>query len=82
MESSPPPGRTRAHVLTPCFRIPSQLSLSGSSFDTLLGVYTGAAVNSLTLVASNDDCGAETHSCRTFGVSAGVLYYIQVWALR
>jgi hypothetical protein len=27
----------------------------GSDFDTLLGVYTGAAVNALTLVAENDD---------------------------
>jgi hypothetical protein len=27
----------------------------GSSFDTLLGVYTGTAVNCLTVVAGNDD---------------------------
>ena len=27
-----------------------------SSFDTLLGVYTGSSVSSLTTIASNDDC--------------------------
>ena len=29
----------------------------GSGFDTVLGVYTGAVVNALTLVASGDDTG-------------------------
>jgi len=31
------------------------VTTAGSSFDTLLGVYTGTAVNRLTLVAANDD---------------------------
>lgn len=31
------------------------LSTEGSSFDTLLGLYTGSLVNNLTTVASNDD---------------------------
>ena len=36
-----------------------------SDFDTLLGVYTGAAVGALTEVASNDDCcGALTSRVR------------------
>src|SRR5438094_1117953 len=33
------------------------INTSGSSFDTLLAVYTGASVSSLTTVASNDDSG-------------------------
>ncbi len=32
----------------------------GSSFDTLLAVYTGAAVNALTTIASNDDANFST----------------------
>jgi thiol-disulfide isomerase/thioredoxin len=31
------------------------ISTSGSSFDTLLGVYTGTSVSALTTIASNDD---------------------------
>lgn len=34
------------------------LSTEGSSFDTLLGLYTGGLVNNLTTVASNDDAFA------------------------
>ncbi|MFM7819061.1 MAG: putative Ig domain-containing protein, partial [Verrucomicrobiota bacterium] len=31
------------------------INTRGSTFDTILGIYTGTAVNSLTLVANNDD---------------------------
>ena len=31
------------------------ITTSGSSFDTLLGVYTGTSVSALTTIASNDD---------------------------
>src|SRR5262249_30122891 len=47
-------------------------------FDTLLGVYTGSAVNSLTAVASNDDFGSGTTSQVTFAATAGTTYYIAV----
>jgi hypothetical protein len=50
----------------------------GSSFDTLLGVYTGTAVNGLTVVASNDDTGGGQQSKVTFPVTAGVTYRIAV----
>ena len=55
------------------------MTLAGSSFDTLLAVYTGTTVNSLTLVSSNDDCepGVLT-SCVTFSVVPGTIYSIQV----
>jgi len=50
----------------------------GSSFDTLLAVYTGSAVNQLTSVASNDDCCGGRQSKLTFGASAGTTYQIAV----
>ena len=50
---------------------------AGSSFDTLLAVYTGAAVGALTLVAANDDDpSAGGSSTISFAVSNGVTYMI------
>ena len=52
---------------------------AGSSFDTLLGVYTGASVASLTFVASDDDIGGGTlQSAVQFAASAGTTYWIAV----
>ena len=50
----------------------------GSAVDTLMAVYTGNAVNALTLVASNDDSGAETASCVAFNAVSGQEYRIAV----
>ena len=54
----------------------------GSSFDTLLAVYTGSNVSSLTAVpgGSNDDspAGGTTTSKVTFAVTAGTTYQIAV----
>ena len=51
----------------------------GSDFDTTLGVYSGGAVNSLSLVASNDDIDStNTRSRVTFNASAGTTYRIAV----
>jgi hypothetical protein len=49
----------------------------GSSFDTLLAVYTGSAVNSLTEIASNDDSGG-LQSRVTFTAVSGTTYQIAV----
>ena len=57
------------------------MTLAGSSFDTLLAVYTGTTVSTLTLVSSNDDCPSEPRaltSCATFSVVPGTSYSIQV----
>lgn len=56
------------------------LTTAGSNFDTLLGVYTGTAVNALTQIASNDDVqsGVIRTSTLTFNVSAGTVYSIAV----
>jgi hypothetical protein len=51
----------------------------GSNFDTLLAVYIGSAVNSLTEIASNDDIGGGNLQSRvTFSATAGTTYSIAV----
>jgi hypothetical protein len=52
----------------------------GSSFDTLLGVYTGSSVSALTEVASNDDLnpGVDQDSRVTFQATTGTVYRIAV----
>ena len=47
---------------------------------TLLGVYTGTSVSSLTTIASNDDSptGGTTTSKVTFAVTAGTTYQIAI----
>jgi hypothetical protein len=54
------------------------VSTSGSSFDTVLGVYLGSALGGLTEVASNDDSGSAVTSSVTFRVTAGTTYLIAV----
>lgn len=53
------------------------LTTRGSSFDTLLAVYTGNVLSSLTPIASNDDDGDST-SALSFNAVAGVTYQIAV----
>ena len=57
-----------------------ELSTRGSSFDTVLGVYTGTSVSGLTEVASNDDNpdNEDYSSLVEFGVEAGVTYRIAI----
>jgi hypothetical protein len=52
----------------------------GSAIDTLLGVYTGSAVNALTPVASNDDAGGECSpgSRVVFDATEGTVYRIAI----
>ncbi len=51
----------------------------GSSIDTLLGVYTGSAVNSLTSVTENDDVSVADHkSSVSFFTTAATVYYLAV----
>src|SRR5947207_12758493 len=54
----------------------------GSDFNTLLGVYTGTAVNQLTLVADNNDYNGNTWSRVQFNAVAGTTYHISVDGLR
>ena len=62
---------------------------AGSSFDTLLAVYTGSSVSNLTLVAANDDdfsCNDSTRAFHTsrvrFNPKPGTIYYIAVDGLE
>ena len=57
--------------------VPHVAIVTEGAFDTLLGVYTGAAVNSLTEDASNDDDGTGGSSV-SFPTSAGTTYRIAV----
>ena len=52
----------------------------GSSFDTLLAVYTGSSVSTLTLVDSNDDDpdGGLQSRIDPFDVTAGTTYHVAV----
>lgn len=54
------------------------VNTAGSSFDTLLAVYTGASVSQLTTVASSDDTGATLQSAVSFTATAGTTYYVAV----
>jgi hypothetical protein len=55
----------------------------GSSFDTVLGVYTGSSLGALTPVADNDDCEVDAPSSRVvFDARAGTTYRIAVDGYR
>ena len=52
---------------------------TADDIDTVLGIYTGNAVDSLTLIGSNDDLDSvNTYSSVTFSAVEGTTYYIQV----
>jgi hypothetical protein len=57
------------------------ISLAGSSFDTLLAVYTGTSLGALTPVASDDDSAGYFSSAVRFNVTAGTRYRIAVAGL-
>jgi hypothetical protein len=54
------------------------ITTAGSNYDTVLGVYTGSAVNGLTSVAQNDDCNNTRQSCVSFNATSGTIYHIAV----
>ena len=56
---------------------PVAVNTTGSSFDTLLAVYTGNSVGALSAVAANDDSGGTT-STLTFNAVTGTEYWIAV----
>jgi kumamolisin len=73
-----PGGSSIWYVWTASFTGPITFTTFGSSFNTLLGVYTGTNVAALTLVTSDDDYGNTPASSVTFSATAGVQYYIAV----
>jgi sRNA-binding regulator protein Hfq len=60
---------------------PVTVKTCASDFDTLLGVYTGTAVNALFSIVQNDNnpaCPSSNRSQVTFSANAGTTYYIAV----
>src|SRR5688572_17369865 len=58
------------------------IDTEGSSFNTLLGIFTGAAQNQLTLVTSSDDFNGNPWSRVVFNAVAGTPYRIMVDGFR
>lgn len=55
-----------------------RVDTAGSSFNTLLAVYSGTNLNNLTLVSANDEDGSNGSSRVYFGTQSGATYYIAV----
>lgn len=55
-----------------------EVSTQGSNFDTLLGIYTGSSVSSLTQLGADDDGGVNLTSRLAVRVIQGVTYSIAV----
>ncbi len=51
---------------------------TGSTFDTLLGIYTGLAVGALTTAASDEDLGGFYTSGTRFNTTGGATYHIAI----
>jgi hypothetical protein len=58
------------------------IDLSGSKFNTLLGVYTGSKVKKLHKVAANDNGGKGRSSRVSFAVRKGTKYRIVVAGVK
>jgi hypothetical protein len=77
-------GNPGGHSLWYCWssstNTPVTFDTVGSTFDTVLAVYTGNAVSNLTVIASNDDIAGATNrqSKVTFTPTPGVSYKIAV----
>ncbi len=54
------------------------VSTRGSDYDTMLSVYTGTALNTLTVIARDDDSGGNLTSEAGFTVTAGTTYNFAV----
>jgi hypothetical protein len=51
---------------------------AGSSFDTVLAVYQGTNLSTLTEIGANDDAGPHSFSQVTFSATNGTIYYFAV----
>jgi hypothetical protein len=73
-------GKSLWYCWTAATNSPVTFDTIGSTFDTLLAVYTGNTVSNLSLVASNDDIipGQDLQSSLTFTPVTGTTYHIAV----
>ena len=78
-ESAPcaPIGNTVWYKFTPGANSDLQADTLGSDYDTVLAVYTGSELASLSLVGCNDDFGDDVQSGVTFAAVAGQTYRIR-----
>lgn len=60
------------------FSGPATITTTGSSFDTLLGIFTGTTITGLSSIAENDDANSLYTSSVTFNAIGGVPYVILV----
>jgi hypothetical protein len=60
------------------FSGPVSLTTLGSAFDTILSVYTGATLQNLKTVATDDDSGGFLTSMVTFNATSNTVYQIEV----
>lgn len=73
------PSRSVWYSWTPSITGPYSVSTLGSAFDTRLAVYTGNAVNALTVVTANDEASDTlSTSYALFSATAGTTYFIAV----
>jgi len=81
--SGVPDGRSAWWTYTALENGPVTVSTDGSELDTVLSVYVGSTISSLTLVAENDDPRVdEFHAQVTFQATAGTVYRIAVAGYR
>lgn len=73
-----PGGKSVWWKWTPILSTDVTIDTEGSTFDTLLAIYTGNQLSQLKEFASNDDSGSALSSSLTIPVTAGVTYYIAV----
>jgi len=73
-----PASHTIWYSWTPTSNGQVTIDTATSGFDTLLGVYTGNAIDSLSEVKSDDDSGPDETSMVTFNVTAATTYRIRV----
>ncbi|HXG48047.1 MAG TPA: lysyl oxidase family protein [Methylomirabilota bacterium] len=76
--ASQPGGRSVWFCWMPTQSGPVEISTAGSLFDTVLAVYTGASVNSLVPVVSDNDGLPDGQSRVTFPAVAGTPYRVAV----
>ena len=69
---------------TPSVDTPVSMDTVGSTFDTVLNVYTGSGLSNLNLFGCNDDAFEDYTSRFSWLAQAGVTYYVQIgdWNYR
>jgi IPT/TIG domain len=73
-----PAARSIWYSVTPPTSERLTVDTKGSGFDTVLGIYSGTSVGSLTLVAGNDNAATGTTSQAFGDLTGGTTYFVKV----